>query len=183
MQVRKFEFLKHIEESSPKLITSYISIPFIVTRVTVIFINMMDNSLHWDVLKFNKGLMLNHFKILYSSNLFPFNNLWSTNFCTLFSPCLFCLLNFIFCCLRVCTHMSTHGWRCVCMFVSFIPDKPSCLFSKTAVNWVAFFFKYYFIKDNQRGWEVLIIHLLQKTRQVKLFSETNMSSCILMIYQ
>ena len=64
-------------------------------------------------------LILSHFKILHTSNLFLFNNLWSTNFCTLSSPCLFCLLNFTFCCLfiylYVCTHECT--WMRVCLYV------------------------------------------------------------------
>ena len=122
-------------------------------------------------------LILSHLKILHTSNLFPFNNLWSTNICTLSSPCLFCLLNFTFCCclfICMCAHMSAHGWGCVCVFVSFIPNKPSSLFSNTAIYWVAFFC-YYFTKNNQRGLEVLVIYLFQKQGKLKLFSQKNMT--------
>lgn len=60
------------------------------------------------------------------------------------------------------------------MFVSFIPNKPSSLFSNTAIYWVAFFC-YYFAKNKQRGLEVLVICLFQKQGKLKLFSQKNMT--------
>lgn len=51
MQVRKFaEFSKYAEEFPPRLTTTYISIPFVLTAIVTV--NQNDSLLHWDIPKF-----------------------------------------------------------------------------------------------------------------------------------